>query len=264
MVLSLEKRVSDVEEELEDTKRSLEDASHKNKSAAVVKTLQKDVEMLLKELDRERNANLELVGFVEAAQEETARTTERLLVAEKHIRSLKKSGGKLPSSQSASDLHTTPEQLQDRITNLKNARDRLIEALDAQAADTERLSIENSSLVEALSLKKRESSQWQSQTQKTISQCNYLKDMLEESAQWSASGNDNISTTGKHAEIEEKCRALEQQLLQEQANSAALQTQVFGLCAELTRLATVSTGVHHAVLPALCEVEGRLSMMIVK
>lgn len=233
-----------------------------------VKSLQRDVEMLLQELDHERAANLELVSVVEASRLEAAKAAERLVAAEKQIRALKRSGGKFSSAESSSDLAAPPEQLHERIFSLKGARDRLIEALDVQAAEAERLALENSALGEALVEARSLAASWEAQAQQGLAQCSQLKDLLEESATWGASGlpaEDAVAVPdaeGGADQLAARCRRLEQEALQQAVRRSELEAQVHALCAELTRLAAVSTQTQRAVVPVLCGVEARLAALL--
>ncbi len=227
-------------------------------AASVEKALRLDLEILLKELDTERKASTKLLKVVESAQNEASKAADKLLAAEKQIRALKQSGGK--SAAALADADATPEQLHERIASLKHARDRLIEALDTQAAEAERLGIENAALVAAVAEARENASLWEAQAQEALTQGSNLKDLLEESAQWSG-----ISTEAGDAQnAEERCRELEGKLLVEQARCASLEVQVRSLCAELTRVVADSAGLHRVTQPLLMDVEMRLSGLLKK
>ena len=283
-VLLLETRVADVEEDLDRSHEQLtalkaatakaaaapsaataaavdeeEDEEAAPSSRTDVKGLQKDIKMLLRELDRERTANLELVAVVEATQEDAAAAAERLVAAEKQVRALKKYGGAFAAPPSAADIAATPEQLHMRIASLKAARDRLIEALDVQAAEADRLTVENAALAETVLEVRSAAEAWEAQAQAGIAQCGQLKDLLEESASWGGGGDRPVEDPDAAAA---RCRGLEQELLRQQARRAEAEIHVTALCAELTRLAAASTGAHRAVLPVLCGVEARLAAVL--
>lgn len=280
-VLALEYRVIEAEDEASKLRKeveSLREASIEPGAAPpaaatatdqVEKALRLDLEILLKELDTERKASAKLLKVVESAQNEAAKATEKLVAAEKQIRALKRSGGKTSAAAAGVDAAATPEQLHERIASLKHARDRLIEALDAQAAEAERLGIENTALAAAVAEARESASLWEAQAQEALTQSNNLKDLLEESAQWSSiegDASEGAASEGasgdKIARTEEKCRELERLFLAEQARCASLEVQVRSLCAELTRVVADSAGLHRAAQPLLSDVEMRLSALL--
>jgi hypothetical protein len=290
-VLALEYRVLEAEDEASKLRKEVEtlhDASVEaskassigtraaaaSTAAEIEKALRSDLEILLKELDTERKASAKLLKVVDSAQNEASKAAEKLVAAEKTIRSLKRSGGKTSSAAAAGvEADATPEQLYERITSLKNARDRLIEALDTQAAEAERLGIENTALAAAVGEARNTAALWEAQAQEALIQSNNLKDLLEESAQWSsssiienqfpegrASGGADAVTRSNSAEV--KCQELESKFLIEQARCASLEVQVRSLCAELTRVVADSAGLHRAAQPLLNDVEMRLSALL--
>jgi hypothetical protein len=287
-VLSLEYRVLEAEDEATKLRRELETlressvdpskASSKGggdtlaaAAAQVEKALRLDLEILLKELDTERKASTKLLKVVESAQNEASKAADKLVAAEKQIRALKKSGGKTSAAAVGIDASATPEQLHERIASLKNARDRLIEALDTQAAEAERLGIENAALAAAVVEARENAALWEAQAQEALTQSSNLKDILEESAQWSSSGTNTTSSTSEGTandnnaattSAEERCRILENKFLIEQARCASLEVQVRSLCAELTRVVADSAGLYRATQPLLSDVEMRLSALL--
>ena len=275
-VLALESRVLDAEDEVSTLKRELQAARESRPTLAtpvVPRTptpppketpppasqkeeqeLRSDLEVLLKELDKERKATAELAAVVITAQNEADKATEKFIAAEKKIRELKRSRGFL---RSGPDAEASLEQLHERISSLKNARDRLIEALDTQAAESERMAAENASLTTAIEEAREVSRKWETQAQEALLQSNHLKDMLEESAQWTLGG-----VQIEEQSVEAKCQNVERELLAQQARCASLEVQVRALCAELTRVVTDSAGLHRAAHPMLSGVETRLTALL--
>ncbi|KAI3430474.1 hypothetical protein D9Q98_005069 [Chlorella vulgaris] len=169
-----------------------------------------DLDILLTELDQERQRSEELVRTLEAAEREAVLATEKFFKAQQRIKQLE-SGGKRglfggkkapalaaaaldPSEAgSATNLATAGggeeaaavQQLQQRIAALKASRDKLIGAFDAQAAEIERLSGDNAALAEATAQLRDVAAKWEAQAQDSLSQNERLKDLLEESATWS-------------------------------------------------------------------------------
>ena len=132
-----------------------------------------DLDILLAELDQERQRSEELVRTLEAAEREAVSATEKLLKAQQRIKQLGSGGkgrglfgGMKKSASSASlppggaggaagaaaggeaEAEETAAVLQQRIVALKASRDKLIGAFDAQAAEIERLSGDNAALAE--------------------------------------------------------------------------------------------------------------------
>lgn len=108
--------------------------------------LQADLETLLAELDRERAQSAQLATAVQTAQAEMHALRQRLQQAEQ----LHGGGGLRPVGSSASMAEAGGDAagLAQRVASLKAARDKLIAALDLQAAEVERLSAENAALTE--------------------------------------------------------------------------------------------------------------------
>jgi len=288
-VLALEYRVLEAEDEaiklrtevqtlreasVEPSKASTKETSAAATSTAaeIEKALRSDLEILLKELDTERKSSAKCLKAAESAQNEASKAAEKLVAAEKTIRSLKRSGGKTSAAAAGVEADATPEQLHERITSLKNARDRLIEALDTQAAEAERLVIENTALATAVAESRESAGLWEAQAQEALTQSNNLKDLIEESAQWtSSSGIENQVLEGghsggtaddPHSSAEARCQELESKFLIEQARCASLEVQVRSLCAELTRVVADSAGLHRATQPLLSDIETRLSALL--
>lgn len=213
----------------------------KRTSNAEVRGLRSDLELLLKELDFERRSYSKLEQIAESAQREASKTQEKLAAAQKQIKDLKRGRR---SKTAVDDAETDIEDVLERMSNLKNARDRLIEALDAQTAETERFAIENSALASAVYEARQTAALWESQAQEALTQSHHLRDLLEESAQW----------------MEEKAK---EEVMTLQAKCAALEVQVRALVAELTRVVTDSTGLHRATQPLLSDVESKLMALVV-
>ena len=240
--------------------------------------LRTEIQLLSSQLDAERETHEHLASAAQAAQDAAAEAAARLEFAEQLIRSLQRSkggGGKKAASSSSSSSKTDADiTTTERITSLKNARDRLIQALDVQAAETERLLTENSSLAAAVQEGRESASRWETQAQEALMQINYLKDLLEESAQWNAvaaAADENgtsspskkrSSSKFKQRSLEDRCQLAEQALLLQQSRCAGLELQVRALCAELTRVVTDSSGLYRAVHPLLADVEVKMAALV--
>lgn len=214
--LLLERRANDAEEELRTTKEQLKEAlSPPEKSA---RALQKDVEILLRELEREQERNRILEEELESAKADSSEAIERMLVAEKQVKILRSSLKSLKSEQEKNDKKkdsreangkkkeemNTESKTEDKpgkigvvnelqphvgehkklLASLKLARDKLISEMDSQASEIERLGTENISLASAVIDAKNAAAGWEAQAQAGLAQCSKLKDILEESAQW--------------------------------------------------------------------------------
>eukprot|EP00887_Chlorella_sp_A99_P007323 scaffold2.g7323.t1 len=170
---------------------------------------QTDAEILLDELDREREVNAELAAQLEAADAERRKLATQLEAADAERRKLEEQlaavqqghqraqrGGRgaspLRPSASAASLAEAggeedegPAALQRRLAALKASRDKLIAVLDGQAAEVEWLTTENAALAEALAELRDVAAKWEAQAQGALGQTEQLKDLLEESATWS-------------------------------------------------------------------------------
>jgi chromosome segregation ATPase len=224
-VLALEGRLS----ELEDAKLD--------------KDVDKDLDLLLDELDHERALNKECLELVAQSESQREAALQRLAKTEKQLNDLRRSRKKPSQFQGASD---TIAELQERFTSLKDARDKLIEALDDQTADAQRISIENAALAKAVEECRDVASTWERQLENVLLQNSELKNLLEESAHWSA--DDNEEMEGK--------------LLKSQAKCAQLQVHLHALCAELSRARVHSNCLHRAIHPILSGIEARLATAV--
>ena len=239
--------------------------------------LQTEIQLLSSQLDAERETHEHLASAAQTAQDAAAEAAARLEFAEQLIRSLQRSkggGGRKAASSSSSSKTDADIATTERIASLKNARDRLIQALDVQAAETERLLTENSSLAAAVQEGRESASRWETQAQEALMQINYLKDLLEESAQWNAvaaAADENgtsspskkrSSSKFKQRSLEDRCQLAEQALLLQQSRCAGLELQVRALCAELTRVVTDSSGLYRAVHPLLADVEVKMAALV--
>jgi hypothetical protein len=262
-VLALEKRVAEAEDEAARAVQAAaaaaaaqadHAAAHAGGRKGDARALHRDLEMLLVELDRERQANTELSNMLEAAHAEAA--------AERRARQAERAAPAAPG-----DAEATPAQLQERVAVLKGARDRLLAALDGQAAEAERLAAESAALGEALGEAQACNASWEAAAQAGLAQSERLKELLEESAAWeppvtgaahAPEGNGGGGGAAAAA-AQRRCEALEREALLQRARCAELETQVRALCAELTRAAGASAAARRAVLPALGGVEARLA-----
>jgi small-conductance mechanosensitive channel len=117
---------------------------------ATVESLHRDLEILLNELDHERDDRIALEETLEAARAEAEKAAQELVMARKQLADWKRAAkgkGKAPKGQTEDD-DTPEDQLRERIVALKVSRDKLIAALDEQSAESERLALENSALAD--------------------------------------------------------------------------------------------------------------------
>jgi chromosome segregation ATPase len=218
-----------------------------------------DIEVLLKELDEARATNADLEDAMLMAQAKSAQAAERLQRAEKQLRA--KSSHKLIKRQgirSAAAEEETIETLQARNAELKMARDRLIESLDLQAADVDRLTQENGALADAVTAAQDLGSRLEAQVQEALAQNRHLRGILEEGAEWAAMP----MADGPVSSLEERCQQLESTLLGTQARCAELEGQRQALCAELSRVVNHSVTLHRLIRPTLTGVEFRLASLV--
>jgi chromosome segregation ATPase len=280
--LLLEHRASEAEEALGAAKAELERLVASPSPTKTARTLQRDVELLLRELDREHETNKGLMQELAAAKADAAEAVERMLVAEKHVKILRTSRSKdkdgMDKNSTNAEKHARSQHAADssspvpfgasisinechnKLSALKTVRDRLIAEMDAQAAELERLGVENAALSTTVLEAKGECERWEAQSQASLGQCDALKDLLEEGAAWglsSVEGND-----GSSMDAEARSRRLEQELLAASAREAELKCHVAALCAELSRCSTASAGLHRAVVPLLGGIEARLRLVL--
>lgn len=268
-VLLLENRVSELEDELVRTReQSAYAASASPRTPTTsrpptndVEALRADIEVLLKELDEARATNADLEDAMLAAQAESVQAAERLQRAEKQLRAKSKNTAvfRRREARSTEEKEEAIEILEARNMELKMARDRLIESLDMQAADIDRLAQENAALADAVAAAQDLGSRWEAQLQEVLAQNRHLKSIIEDSAEWAMTP---LPDGGPQSSLEERCRQLESTLMGNQARCAELEGQVQALCAELSRVVNHSAALHRAIHPTLNGVELRLAAMI--
>ena len=211
--LALEERAVEAEEGLAKAQEELEELTSPPEKSA--RALQRDVEFLLKELEREQETNKKLTEELESAKEDSNEAIERMLVAERQVKMLRSSlhaerakfhrqssavrgdiNDKRGKGTEMTDAGRLRAEEDDELSNasdldshkvlatLKQARDRLITEMDAQASEIELLGQENSALASAVVDAKNVAAGWEAQAQAGLAQCSMLKDLLEESARW--------------------------------------------------------------------------------
>lgn len=89
---------------------------------------------------------------------------------------------KAPPSDDRADAEIA--ELKDQIKQLSFGRDKLTKELDLQVEETDRLTIENAALTQAMLNARKMCMAWEGQTNNSLIQIDRLKDLLEESAQW--------------------------------------------------------------------------------
>lgn len=212
--------------------------------AKLDKDKDKDLDILLNELDHERALNKECLELVAQSEAQREAALQRLAKTEKQLNDLRRSRKK--SSQLQSGPNDTIAELQERLTSLKDARDKLIEALDDQTSDAQRISVENVALAKAVEESRDDAGTWERQLEDVLLQNSELKNLLEESAHWSAEDKEEM----------------EGKLLKSQAKCAQLQVHLHALCAELARTRVHSNALHRAIHPILSGIEARLATAV--
>ncbi|GAX78777.1 hypothetical protein CEUSTIGMA_g6214.t1 [Chlamydomonas eustigma] len=169
------------------------------------------------------------------------------------------------------------QKRQAQVLQLKQSRDKLLEEIDSQWEEMDRLAAENRAVAEELSVQRRLAVNWEAQAQDALSNVERLKGLLEESASWevgelaSAAGS-TAPRTGSAVQAAAvgsdpaaaaalRLRALHTALLEEKAKSADLELGMRALAAELVRAQHASVSIGRSVLPALSGIEHRLGGM---
>lgn len=106
---------------------------------------------------------------------------------------------------------------------------------------------------QALQASQRTASEWERQALAGLEHAARLKDLLEESAAWSA----GASPASPRSDAQ-------QRLLEESAARAALEVQVQGLSATLSQAALASGQMERGVLPVLMHVEAELQRLLAR
>jgi hypothetical protein len=146
------------------------------------------------------------------------------------------------------------------VSKLRSSRDKLLEQIDRQWEEMERLGSENRALSEELERVKGACDAWEAQAQDALAHVDRLKDMLEEAAGWEGArlaAANNSGAEGGNAKQQE----VEAALLAERARSSELELQLRALAAELLRSQQASMAMGRAVLPVLSGIEHRLVNM---
>jgi len=166
------------------------------------------------------------------------------------------------------------ERLQAQVIKLKQSRDKLLEEIDSQWEEMDRLATDNKQLTEEVERTRRLAAGWEVQAQESLAQVDKLKDLLEESASWSAqqssaaaAGADPAGKAGAGAgaggpgDAASRLHALQQEMLAEKARVVDLEVQVRALAAELLRSQHANVALGRSVLPVLSGIELRLGDM---
>lgn len=146
------------------------------------------------------------------------------------------------------------EMLVSQVMKLKQSRDKLLEQVDAQWQEMDRISSDHEMTMVELQEARKISASWETQAQEALAQCERLKGLLEEGLTWNEGqgGDDGASVVGKLLRL----------LNEERVRSQELELGARALAAELVRAQSASLDIGRSMLPTLCDFEGRLEGMV--
>eukprot|EP00798_Chlamydomonas_sp_ICE-L_P002911 gene2912-17110_t len=148
-----------------------------------------------------------------------------------------------------------PEARWQTVSKLKLSRDKLLEEIDTQWEELDRLASEHRCTAEELERTRRLATNWEAQAQDNLSQLDSLKDCLHESANWTVTAD---TQPGSMAQAVKKAL---NELLKEKAKTSDLEVQVRALAGELLRQQHANMALGSSVLPVLSGFEVRLDDM---
>ncbi|KAJ9530884.1 hypothetical protein QJQ45_028832 [Haematococcus lacustris] len=172
------------------------------------------------------------------------------------------------SDSCTEDLEVTRfelERLQLQVTRLKASRDKLLQQVDRQWEELDKLGAEHKAVGDEAEQLRQLAAAWEATAQDSFGQVERLKEMLEEASSWGSSAAGQ-QARGKQpgaarSSAPGALAAVEASLLAERARSAELELQLRALAAELLRAQQASMAMGKAVLPVLSGVEHRLEDM---
>jgi chromosome segregation ATPase len=162
------------------------------------------------------------------------------------------------SSISEEDHHTLVAELEalvNQVFKLKQSRDKLLEQIDAQWQEMDRISSDHEMTIVELQEARKASASWEQQCQDALAQCERLKGLLEEGLTW----NEGQEGEGATPSAVGKLLKL---LNEERVRSQELELGARALAAELVRAQGASLDIGRTMLPVLSGVEGRLEGMV--
>lgn len=183
------------------------------------------------------------------------------------------SSSQLSDAAAAADGPDGVGRLLHQVGRLRASRDKLLQQVDQQWAEIERLSNESAGLAEELRASRALAANWEAQVQEGLQQIDRLKDLLEESATWStlstqpagpgAAAAPAASGAGAATEAPQ-VQVLQSQLLGEKAKASELDVQLRAVVAELLRSQHANMALGKTFLPLLTGVERRLGDLCLK
>ncbi|KAF5838242.1 hypothetical protein DUNSADRAFT_3222 [Dunaliella salina] len=163
------------------------------------------------------------------------------------------------------------EALQSKVAKLKASRDKLLEQIDKQWEELDRMGMESKAASDELASTRRLAANWEAQAQDSLAHVDRLKEMLEEASTW-GNGPGNPSQAESNPSNADKPQGVgnaagasavsEATLLQERARTAEMELTARACAAELLRAQHASMSMGKAMLPALSGIEYRLIGML--
>ena len=200
-------------------------------------------------------------GLQRAEEEKVIAIEERedMLDALHHVQkhSKPKDVAPVPQPPGISITDEQLEHLENKMNSLEGGRKVLINEIDAQALEIERLFTENKHLAESVLKSKALSEEWERQAQGSLQQTERLQDMLEESAAWSA-GERRAGPAGADGAAPEAGGDFELRWREESRKCASLEVQLAKLAVEVTQAKQVNAQLAESMLPILTGIEGAL------
>ena len=200
-------------------------------------------------------------GLQRAEEEKVIAIEERedMLDALHHVQkhSKPKDVAPVPQPPGISITDEQLEHLENKMNSLEGGRKVLINEIDAQALEIERLFTENKHLAESVLKSKALSEEWERQAQGSLQQNERLQDMLEESAAWSA-GERRAGPAGADGAALEAGGDFELRWREESLKCASLEVQLAKVAVEVTQAKQVNAQLAESMLPILTGIEGAL------
>lgn len=200
-------------------------------------------------------------GLQRAEEEKVIAIEERedMLDALHHVQkhSKPKDVAAVPQPPGISITDEQLEHLENKMNSLEGGRKVLINEIDAQALEIERLFTENKHLAESVLKSKALSEEWERQAQGSLQQNERLQDMLEESAAWSA-GERRAGPAGADGAALEAGGDFELRWREESLKCASLEVQLAKVAVEVTQAKQVNAQLAESMLPILTGIEGAL------
>ncbi|KAG1675161.1 hypothetical protein FOA52_003384 [Chlamydomonas sp. UWO 241] len=148
-----------------------------------------------------------------------------------------------------------------QVSKLKLSRVTLLEQIDGQWEEMDRLAGEHRAATEEVGEVRRLAAAWEAQAQDALQHVDRLRALLEESAEWEADLAAKAMAAGGKGAAAAQAQAQQSKLLAQVAKAAEAELATRALAAELTRAQHASVSIGRSVLPVLCGIEHRLENM---